>query len=381
MHKMQSYTCPFHYRYIFSAVVIVLLIRFISFPKYYSPRPPLTGQEYHLKDNPPEPTEKPYSEKHGRWCDAFQGSDNVVVTVKTGATEISEKVPMQMVTALQCAPNAVVFSDMAQTIGDYQIHDALAAIPASVKDGNSDFDIYREQEKLRGSGLISKVLKGHKDPRDENALAAWTLDKYKNLHMYEEAWEMYPNRNWYLHLDADSYVIWSSLLAWMARLDPTKELFLGSLSYIVGKPFAHGGSGILLSRAAMENFAVTHNGTAARWDHQMHENCCGDWVFGQVMHEYGVDVSNSWPTINGETPATIPFGKEYWCQPMVTLHHVSPEQMQQLATFERQRANPTVCTWIFIKFNTQSSLIHCCSTGATTLQRAVHRSRFRYSTH
>jgi hypothetical protein len=349
MAKMQYNSRGFYYRYVISAAAIVLFYKFMVFPEIHRPRSWHVGQEFHFELDPPGNPEKSPIEKHGRWCDALPGSENVVVTVKTGATEVSEKIPMQMMTTLQCAPNVLIFSDMAQTIGDYEIHDALASIPHSVKDSNSDFDIYREQEKMRGSGLISRVLKDRKSPRDESVLAAWALDKYKNLHIYEETWELYPDRDWYFHFDADTYVVWSSLLAWLRRLDPTKELYLGSLSYINEKPFAHGGSGILLSRAAMETFAVTHNGTAARWDSKMFDNCCGDWVFGQAMLEYGVPLSNSNPTINGETPATIPFGKDNWCQPMVTLHHMSPEQMQQLAEFEKRRANPTVSNHVLVR--------------------------------
>jgi hypothetical protein len=275
-------------------------------------------------------------------CGTSSGLERVVITVKTGATEALQKIPTQLRTSLRCAPHVYVFSDMAQQIGETQVFDALDTIPTEVTDGNSDFDIYRKQQELGDPVKIASILRDFKDPRSPEDLAAWTLDKYKNLHIVEKAWALQPDMDWYLHIDADTYVIWSSLIAWLQRLDPSKESFLGSLSYIVGKPFAHGGSGLLLSNTATRNLVITHNGTAAKWDYKMHENCCGDWVLAQVLHEYGMEVMNSWPTISGETPDTIPFASDHWCQPLVTMHHITPAEAERLGKFEERRKNKSV---------------------------------------
>jgi hypothetical protein len=71
-----------------------------------------------------------------------------------------------------------------------------------------------------------------RDPRLPDYLAAWTLDKYKKLHIVEKACAMKPDLDWYLHIDADTYVIWPSLVEWLEQLDLSKESFLGSMSYI-----------------------------------------------------------------------------------------------------------------------------------------------------
>jgi len=273
-------------------------------------------------------------------CGGFGG--RVVVTVKTGATEALTKIPTQLQTSLRCAPYVYVFSDMAQKIGETQVYDALDTISPNVTEGNSDFDIYRKQYALGDPEKIPMILGDFKDPRRPDDLAAWTLDKYKNLHIVEKAWALQPDMDWYLHIDADTYVIWSSLIAWIQRLDPTKESFMGSLALINDLPFAHGGSGYLLSNAATRNIVLKHNGTAAEWDPKMHDNCCGDWVLAQVLHDFGMDVKNSWPTINGETPDTIPFASDHWCQPLVTMHHITPTDAERLGRFEELRQNKSV---------------------------------------
>merc|ERR1712000_1579 len=55
------------------------------------------------------------------------------------------------------------------------------------------------------------------------------------------------------------------------------------------------------------------------------------------MGEYKMDLKNSWPTINGETQSTIPFAEDHWCQPLVTLHHISSPEAEQLGSFESKR--------------------------------------------
>jgi hypothetical protein len=43
-----------------------------------------------------------------------------------------------------------------------------------------------------------------------------------------------------------------------------------------------------------------------------------------------------WPTINGEKPHTIPYAEDEWCQPIATMHHVTSEDINDLAKLERQ---------------------------------------------
>jgi Fringe-like len=275
-------------------------------------------------------------------CGGLRSGKRIVITLNTGATEILERVPTLLKTSLLCAPNVYIFSDLAHTLGDRQVYDSLDTVPAEVMKGNTDFDLYRKQLELKDPVKVAEFLKGMKDPKFPDTAAAWTLDKYKKLHILEKAWDLQPEMDWYLHIDADTYVIWSSLVEWLAKLDPTKESYLGSLSFINNLPFGHGGSGMLMSGAAMRNFVVHHNGTAGRWDYKIHKECCADWVLAQILKEYGMKLMNSWPTIQGESQSTIPFDGTRWCQPLVTMHHVSPFEAQQMGDFEAKREDKTV---------------------------------------
>ena len=51
---------------------------------------------------------------------------------------------------------------------------------------------------------------------------------------------------------------------------------------------------------------------------------------------------NAWPTIQGEPQSTIPFDGSHWCQPLVTMHHVSPLEAAQMGDFEAKREDKKV---------------------------------------
>ena len=59
-------------------------------------------------------------------CKNWQGAQDVVLVMKTGASEIEAKLPVHVNTTFRCAPNIMIFSDMAQGFGDlsitYMIH-------------------------------------------------------------------------------------------------------------------------------------------------------------------------------------------------------------------------------------------------------------------
>ena len=151
--------------------------------------------------------------------------------------------------------------------------------------------------------------------------------------------------DWYLVVDADTYVLWPNMLRWLGSLNPSKKSYFGSQVEIGDVKFAHGGSGIILSRAAMVELVVKNNGTAGKWDDKTSDKCCGDLVLAMALGEYGIKLQDTWPLMSGETPSTMPFGPatpEYWCRSALTMHHLSSVDMVELANFEARREAKSV---------------------------------------
>ena len=76
----------------------------------------------------------------------------------------------------------------------------------------------------------------------------------------------------------------------------------------------------------------------------------GDLVLAQFMRQRGVQLKIVWPMLNGEKPITLPYrptGKvqdRHWCQPIITMHHVTPEERNAIWHFEQQRDRGRVGT-------------------------------------
>ncbi|KAI2624067.1 glycosyltransferase family 31 protein [Xylaria nigripes] len=269
-------------------------------------------------------------------CARFPNTDGVLLVMKTGATESFDRMPTQLLTTMSCLPesNFLIFSDMEQQLGPYHIYDALSEIDEADKARIADFELYRRQQEC----IVSQ--KQCVDPKAESG-AAWNLDKYKFLPMIEQTWKMRPGRDWYIFAEADTYVVWANMIHWLrtqSGFDPSSPIYLGSRSFIAGRPFAHGGSGYVLSRGALEHLVETHANLTKQYTEKGTEECCGDLLVALALDEIeGVKIRQTWPMINGEKPTTLPYGPNHWCEPLLTMHHMNSEEVSTVWQFEQTR--------------------------------------------
>lgn len=212
-------------------------------------------------------------------CKGFPDTSGIFLVMKTGATESFDRIPTQLMTALGCLPDFLIFSDLEQRIAGFQVRDSLGTVLAEASDDNADFDLYRQQKACAvDQETCAKAVDGPKD-------AGWNLDKYKNIHMAEETYRMRPGFDWYVFVDADTYVSWPNLVRMLHRLDPTRERYLGSTTMLDGMPFGHGGSGYAVSGAAMRKFVGENPGVANDFDVRTKDVCCGDYMFAVALNE------------------------------------------------------------------------------------------------
>ncbi|KYK55337.1 glycosyltransferase family 31 protein [Drechmeria coniospora] len=297
----------------------------------------IPGIRFGARRGPGDAAKKPPRRAGGRKtgprrdCVDFPDTSDVLLVMKTGASESFGRVSNQILTNLKCLPDFLIFSDMAQDFAGYAIHDSLDAVLDEVRRNNSDFDLYNRQQRCAVD--VGSCNKNH-DVSQE----AWNLDKYKNIHMAEKAFALRPDHEWYLFVDADTYVVWPTMMRWLRALNPDEAHYIGSVAYIGEVPFAHGGSGYLVSKAAMQKMFRGKTGVGNSWDERVAQECCGDYMFAIALkNETGVEVKNAWPTVNGEKPHTLPYAEDQWCQPIVTMHHVSAQEVSELWALEKER--------------------------------------------
>lgn len=256
-------------------------------------------------------------------------AEDIVIIVKTGATEIYRALPIQLATTLTHFSNRLFFSDHEQQIAQYHIQNALDEVSESIISGNKDFELYLNQKKLIALG---------QSPEKLELKGGWELDKYKNIHMMKKTWQQKPSAKWYLFIDADSYVMLSNLLPYLRNLDSSRKLYMGDVYVINDLKFAQGGTGYVISHGAMQHVMQQDPDMPANFETMAKDNCCGDYVIGAVMKKHGISLSETYPNFCGEGPGRIGFLPKNHCQPVVTMHHMIPSEISDMWTFERHLA-------------------------------------------
>ncbi|KEF55190.1 uncharacterized protein A1O9_08844 [Exophiala aquamarina CBS 119918] len=266
-------------------------------------------------------------------CRLLPGADKVVVIVKTGATEAFARLPQQLLTLAECVPNFMVFSDMAQDMGDFHIYDALDEVGKEYKENHEDFKFYNQVHTAHAAHGDVSVLGSEK---------GWNLDKWKNIPMLHKAYTVYPNADWYMTIDADTYLGWTNLLLLLNKMDPEEPLYAGCVYWHGPTAFAQGGTGYLLSKASVKKFEeIRTPEKIADWEKETSTICCGDVMLGVAMGHAGVSVSGAWPMFQVDPPSGLTWSDAYWCKPAITWHHSPTFEVEALWDFEKEWLNKT----------------------------------------
>lgn len=283
-------------------------------------------------------------------CVAFPQSllSRVQVVLKIGSSEPSARLDAQISSVSKCISNLIVFSDRDQTIGSHRAYDILADLPSSYRVNNTDF---RAHDGAPAEGP------------DEAGLG-WRLDRYKFLPMVERAQNMNPTADWFVFIEADTYIVWDNMFRLLDHFNPSVPLYMGSPSPgregKNGKTtwFAFGGTGIVLSSAAVDKLVARETGQygeftqpslTEKYENVVRSDPCGDSVLGWALYEAGVELSGLWPLFNPHPLYSIPFSDFYWCQPIISTHRSSPDEMTALSKWETERGWAVCCLASAIK--------------------------------
>lgn len=294
-----------------------------------TPLSPLTTQTHGLEETKNEELH-PQSD-----CRNLPGADKIMVMLKTGATEIYSKLPTHLLTTFTCIQNFKIYSDLEQTFANTPIYDSIAPVSANFREHHEDFKLYQDLQKWQREGQDLSKLKGDN---------GWNLDKWKFLPMLHHAYESAgPEIEWFVMIEADTALSWLNLLPWLQTMNPKKPYYLGAQNVIGDLEFAHGGSGIVISRNAMDTLENARSSIGKgfydeKWEEATARSCCGDAIVAEALMAVDVPLTGAWPIIQGETISTIDFTPEHWCSVPATWHHVSPIQVDAHWHFQTEWA-------------------------------------------
>jgi hypothetical protein len=253
---------------------------------------------------------------------------DILVIMKTGATEHWDKIPVHLLTTFTRIPEALFFSDMEEYVGDVHLYDALDECNQSLKNNHPDFELYRNQYRLKNLG--QSVQKSHLP-------GGWNLDKYKFPHLLNKTWSKRPTAKWYVFIEADTYLSWTGLLYMLDQFNPSLLTCIGLPLYTSGVRFAHGGAGYILSHTTMSRTVGRDVGFAGKYEAEASRIPYGDVILGKALLDYGIELVDARPMLQRDPPQMVAFDESNWCSPVVTLHHMSPSDINAVWALEKSK--------------------------------------------
>lgn len=304
----------------------------LTTPPNSAPPPPKEKTEFDLEyhpDNIPFPPP--------------EGADDAVLVIKTGSQVVWQRLPVHLVTTTTLTPNYLVFSDLAERVGNVVVHDCLKDVKPNLREAHKQFQIYRDAKKVKPFPGFTEKEFAIPSSRPYNVeiskmdlKGGWDLDKYKNVPILYHAYRAFPNKKWYIFIDADSFLFVGNTLRYLnANYDPAKPYYIGSQTLLGDELFAHGGTGYAISGAAVKLAVVDHPELEHAFEEYAISHCCGDHVLSRVMDKVGVGLSYERGRMQGEPWYGIRWDDKTWCSKILTFHHVTQGDVQELWEFER----------------------------------------------
>lgn len=247
-------------------------------------------------------------------CEHLVEDQETLLILRTGATEIANSIPAHIATSLRCLTQHVMFSDYAETFHGERVLDALEFVDPQIVANNRDFELYRRVKQYGRAALAQSELSGNRSqtPSDtgHTEIPAWKLDKWKFVPMANRTFYEYPDMKWYVFAEGDTFILWSTLHAYLASIDHKEPHYLGSATNVGDEPaFAHGGAGFIVSRSAMQMIVDYYSTHKAAIEAFTQANWAGDAILGKVFFDAGVSVTDIWPVMHGESTSQALFAR------------------------------------------------------------------------
>ncbi|ROW17712.1 hypothetical protein VPNG_00916 [Cytospora leucostoma] len=194
----------------------------------------------------------------------------------------------------------------------------------------------------------------------------WELDAVKFLPALGLAHRSMPPKKWYILLDDDTYLIQPSLNTILSHFDPSTPYYIGNAVGDYRQRFAHGGSSITLSRAAMQKLfgGSSHSRHNQHNNHNHHDHdheqrvlaearaasaaepqALGDRLLADALLRLGVHVEEAAGRFfNGEQPWAARLRAGRLCAPVATFHRLTAREMARAGRLFRDVAGPVL--WV-----------------------------------
>lgn len=93
-------------------------------------------------------------------CRDLPGANDTLVIMRTGSTELQDKLPVHISTTFRCYPNLMIFSDYEEDFEGHHIFDALESVDPHLKETHPDFSLWRRLQQHGRATLQPYELSG-----------------------------------------------------------------------------------------------------------------------------------------------------------------------------------------------------------------------------
>lgn len=267
--------------------------------------------------------------------------NNFAVALKTGKDVALTRTPIQILTYLSKLKNMIIIGEAPHVfVGNHEMVDVYTHLYDNLTETKTSKRHVRDSLQKR----TSTNSKSESKP-DENSLG-WKSDAHKNLPGFRELYARFPEAEWFLMLDDDTFVFFDNLKELLSAYNPDEPHYMGSNNMFVGcdgvskwgqgPGFAHGGSGIVVSRGALKKMLSSVDTCIIKY-----KDCwAGDIRTALCLRDHGILVKDP-GGFNGNPPH-----EEYWfnrpCQKPITFHHLLVSQIQKLYNLDVRKKSVTM---------------------------------------
>lgn len=279
--------------------------------------------------------------------------NDMFLMFKTGADIMWRRTPAHLHTTLTRFPHFALYSDRPGMIAGYEVIDILAGMPRDVLNSH-ELIKYRIMRQMQDEAWMWGA-------EDISMAEGWNMDRFKNvpmmLHAYKNA---PPNTKWFIMIDDDTHILSSNIAKYLSTLESSHPYYIGSAAQAGSYTFAHGGSGVIFSRGALDKLFGPD--AAKPQDELMDEYArkalyvspFGDLMASLILSEKANVFVNTEDKnadkakldmfkhgrdmFQGETVSSTWLNVYNWCYPLGTFHHERPQELELLWEWEQTRA-------------------------------------------
>ncbi|KAJ3106941.1 hypothetical protein HDU97_005222 [Phlyctochytrium planicorne] len=267
--------------------------------------------------------------------------------VKTGKETAASRGSIQLLTFLQHIPNKIIVGD---SPGDYLGGNAIIDVYSGLYEHTEKLIKERKVSSTKPTNTTGTRKFARRSLPDQitnvEDTRGWKLDAHKNLPALQILYASYPSAKWYMMIDDDTYVLMNNLIDFLKGRNPNDPHYIGNANVFTGcdnvnefgegPSFAHGGSGILMSRGAVERLIkggepdYKGKGKGIEECILRYKDCwAGDIRTALCMRDHGILVEGN-ERFSGDPPNKNYDFPENPCSVPLTFHHLLPYQIQTI---------------------------------------------------